>query len=92
MTVVMVCFLFCDIAAAGNLALPADSMAYVITSSLTGLFYTPALVCIAASADLVCGSGESGEVRPGYSSLKLEHYWRAASQRLKKRALVIPYM
>lgn len=43
-------FLLCDITVAGNLALPPDSMMRVVTSSLTWMFYAPALVLIALSA------------------------------------------
>lgn len=43
-------FLLCDITVAGNLALPPDSMLRVVTSSLTWMFYAPALVLIALSA------------------------------------------
>lgn len=46
----MLCFLACDITVAGNLALPVDSLARVVTSSLTWMFYAPALVLIALSA------------------------------------------
>lgn len=50
MTAGMVCFLLCDITVAGNLVLPMSSTAYVVTSSLTWMLYTPALVLIAVSA------------------------------------------
>lgn len=50
MTAGMVCFLLCDMTVAGNLVLPTTSTAYVITSSLTWVLYTPALVLLAASA------------------------------------------
>lgn len=50
MSVGMLLFLFCDITVAGNLALPPTSLARVVTSSLTWMFYAPALVLIACSA------------------------------------------
>jgi hypothetical protein len=50
MTAGMVCFLLCDMTVAANLVLPTSSTAYVVTSSLTWMLYTPALVLIAVSA------------------------------------------
>lgn len=50
LTAGMVCFVLCDATVAGNLILPTTETPYVITSSLTWMFYAPALLLIAASA------------------------------------------
>jgi len=50
MSLGMLLFLCCDITVGGNLALPPTSLLRVVTSSLTWMFYTPALLLIASSA------------------------------------------
>jgi hypothetical protein len=49
LTLGMLCFVMCDVTVGANLALPLDSLARVVSSSLTWMFYTPALVLIALS-------------------------------------------